>query len=292
MAQYNTGRVTGLKSKSFKKRKGGDDDKDTDKNKEKKGLSVRFSSPSPKPSSSSSSHSRPWNSTSSKKLSSKSQHNSPNLTSTRTASKLQSRIARFEMNKSKSVNNVSDDHISASDDDGMPEFDLKRHYAHKSHQRGTSHYAHKDYKAKYEKKSEQNRELNRTIQEQQFTINNLKKELRKYTKTEYHEYDTPTMEKHYERTIKHKEKEISNLRRRLKLAINDYEKVYGYYKKQLDLFRKNQQKWLNEQKANKKDVTKYVFADDIKRIKIRKNGVRIYFGDGADFVFDDIEVIR
>lgn len=60
----------------------------------------------------------------------------------------------------------------------------------------------------------------------------------------------------------------------------------------MDLFRKNQQKWLNEQKANKKDVTKYVFADDIKRIKIRKTGVRIYFADGADVVFDDIEVIR
>ena len=108
----------------------------------------------------------------------------------------------------------------------MKDFNLKKHYAHKQHQRGTSHYAHKDFKAKYEKKNEQNRELNRTIKSQEQTINNLKRELRKYTKTDYHEYDTPTMEKHYERTIKHKEKEIANLRRRLKLAINDYEKVY------------------------------------------------------------------
>ena len=67
-------------------------------------------------------------------------------------------------------------------------------------------------------------------------------------------------------------------------------KVYGYYKKQLDLFKKNQQKWLDQQKMNQKDVTKYVFADDIKKVKVRKKGLRIYFGDGEDVVFDNIEV--
>ena len=67
-------------------------------------------------------------------------------------------------------------------------------------------------------------------------------------------------------------------------------KVYGYYKKQLDLFKKNQQKWLDQQKMNQKDVTKYVFADDIRKVKVRKKGLRIYFGDGEDVVFDNIEV--
>ena len=297
MAQFNTGRISGFKkAQSFKKRSSAGDTTDSNgNNNNKKGYSVKFTrthaaeEPSPQ--------TRPWASMAKK---SQSTHNSPNMSSVNTRSLgMAARIARFD--KSKSVNNMADEDSS---DDDIPNLNLNltKHRLHNNkngknnksspHQRHSSHYAHKDYKAKYEKKAEQNRQLNRTISDQQFTINNLKKELKKYTKTDYYEYDIPTQEKNYERTIKHKEKEIANLRRRLKLAINDYEKVYQYYKKQLDLFKKNQQKWLDQQKSNNKDVTKYVFADDIRKIKIRKKGVRIYFGDGEDVIFDNIEILR
>eukprot|EP01084_Bolivina_argentea_P319254 553751_1 len=141
----------------------------------------------------------------------------------------------------------------------------------------------------YQQEPDQYLEYQMTITQQQFTIDNLKKELFKYTKTEH--TDIKDTKQQYQRTIKHKDKEIANLRRRLKLAINDYEKVYGYYKKQLDRFKTNQEKWLKQQKSANKDITKYVFADDMKKIKIRKKGIRVYFGDGEDVVFDGIEVL-
>eukprot|EP01084_Bolivina_argentea_P026296 48877_1 len=137
-------------------------------------------------------------------------------------------------------------------------------------------------------------DLNLTIKEQQFMIERLQKELDTFRDT-MPRTTIPTHKSSKSNFItKPKDKEISNLRKKLKLAINDSENIHQHYKKQLDTFKSNQQKWIREQslKSTNKQLTKYVFGDDIKKIQLRKHGVRIYFTDGENCVFDHIEVIK
>ena len=130
--------------------------------------------------------------------------------------------------KSRSANMAHENEFDSSDDDDMEEFNLrsnknkKRTSSKKKRSSAKSHEL-KGVKSNYDRKLE-TMQLNRRISDQNITISNLKKEIKKYKKSEQ-QPDNKGSEEQFHRAIKNKEKEIANLRRRLKLAINDYEKV-------------------------------------------------------------------
>lgn len=138
------------------------------------------------------------------------------------------------------------------------------------------------------------RELLLTINEQKFKIKQYEKEIKKLSKSNNSNNDSLF----YQRKLKRQKKEVFNLKRRLRLAIMDMERAMTYYRKQIDLWKKNQKQWIVKQQEtviNDNYIIKYIWADDITKVRLRKRGkgggLRIWFNDGDQAVFTDIDVI-
>merc|ERR1712154_634101 len=101
-----------------------------------------------------------------------------------------------------------------------------------------------------------------------------------------------------ERLIKQLKREIANLKKRLKLALRDLDKQARYYQQQLKRFKQDQQKWINRQRdVHKKKgvVVKYVFIDDIRKIKVYKKGknrIKIRTRDGGEVIVKDVQIVE
>ena len=103
--------------------------------------------------------------------------------------------------------------------------------------------------------------------------------------------------KDLERRMRNLQKELRVQKRKLKLALLDMEKTAGFYRKEVERFKTRQTKWINEQqlKIKNRKVIKYVFADDITKIQLRKagrgGGIKIWTKDGDEAVFTDVDVV-
>ena len=103
--------------------------------------------------------------------------------------------------------------------------------------------------------------------------------------------------KDLERRMRNLKKELRVQKRKLRLALQDMEKTAGFYRKELEKFKARQTKWIEEQKIHlkKNRVIKYVFADDIKKIQLRKagrgGGIKIWTKEGDEAVFTDVDVV-
>ena len=82
------------------------------------------------------------------------------------------------------------------------------------------------------------------------------------------------------------------------MALRDLDKQARYYNAQLKRFKDDQNKWIRKQRdlaKNKKIVVKYVFIDDIKKIKVYRKGkrkIRVKTRDGGEVVIRDVDVVE
>merc|ERR1739848_222598 len=98
--------------------------------------------------------------------------------------------------------------------------------------------------------------------------------------------------------IKQARRQIYNMKRRLKIAILDLDKQAKYYENQIRRFKLDEQKWIAKQKelSREKDIVlKYVFIDDIDKVKLyteNTSKVRLSTHEGSEVVLKEIEVIN
>merc|ERR1712244_138325 len=98
--------------------------------------------------------------------------------------------------------------------------------------------------------------------------------------------------------IKQLKREIANLKKRLKLALRDLDKQARYYQQQLKRFKQDQQKWITRQRDThdkKGIIVKYVFIDDIRKIKVykkRKNRIKIRTREGGEVIVRDVQIVE
>eukprot|EP00483_Globobulimina_turgida_P001165 UN01167 len=101
-------------------------------------------------------------------------------------------------------------------------------------------------------------------------------------------------------------RENRELRKRLRKLMKELNKRRRWYKRSIKIFKNNQDKWINKQRAawkNKKFIIKYVFLDDIKYIKqyqkprrgrdkiAFKNRVRVKTKGGGETTIKNVEII-
>merc|ERR1712083_33217 len=124
------------------------------------------------------------------------------------------------------------------------------------------------------------RELRKKVSDREATIKQLQRELKKAGKGGKNKGGD-------DRIIKQLKREIANLKKRLKIALRDLDKQARYYQQQLKRFKQDQQKWINRQRdthTKKGIIVKYVFIDDIRKIKVykkRKNRIKIRTREGG-----------
>merc|ERR1712083_408456 len=123
------------------------------------------------------------------------------------------------------------------------------------------------------------RELRKKVSDREATIKQLQRELKKAGKGGKNKGGD-------DRLIKQLKREIANLKKRLKIALRDLDKQ-ARYQQQLKRFKQDQQKWITRQRDThdkKGIIVKYVFIDDIRKIKVykkRKNRIKIRTREGG-----------
>jgi len=105
----------------------------------------------------------------------------------------------------------------------------------------------KKWKQKYDEENKTKRKLQTEVDSLNESIKILKKKIKKKKSGK-----KGGGNQDYERKILNLQKEIRILKRKLRVALLDIEKTANYYKKQLELFKRNQNKWLEDQKKWKK----------------------------------------
>jgi len=141
-----------------------------------------------------------------------------------------------------------------------------------------------------EEKKKQNRDLRKKVNSLEEEIAILKRQLKNAGKGKKPVGD--------DKIIKQLKREIANLKKRLKLALRDLDKQARYYQQQLKRFKQDQQKWINRQRdVHKKKgvVVKYVFIDDIRKIKVYKKGknrIKIRTRDGGEVIVKDVQIVE
>eukprot|EP00486_Rosalina_sp_Unknown_P012863 CAMPEP_0201578218 /NCGR_PEP_ID=MMETSP0190_2-20130828/24999_1 /ASSEMBLY_ACC=CAM_ASM_000263 /TAXON_ID=37353 /ORGANISM="Rosalina sp." /LENGTH=1479 /DNA_ID=CAMNT_0048011165 /DNA_START=92 /DNA_END=4531 /DNA_ORIENTATION=+ len=148
----------------------------------------------------------------------------------------------------------------------------------------------KDCKDQLNKTKKNVRELRKAVDEKDALIKSLQRQVKNAGKGKKPVGD--------DKIIKQLKREIANLKKRLKLALRDLDKQARYYQQQLKRFKQDQQKWINRQRdVHKKKgvVVKYVFIDDIRKIKVYKKGknrIKIRTRDGGEVIVKDVQIVE
>merc|ERR1719474_98905 len=148
-----------------------------------------------------------------------------------------------------------------------------------------------DTKKKLDEEKSTVRELRKKVNEREARIKQLERDVKRAGKG-------GKKGGNEDRIIKQLKREIANLKKRLKIALRDLDKQARYYQQQLKRFKQDQQKWINRQRdthKNKGLLVKYVFIDDIRKIKIykkRKNRIKIRTRDGGEVIVHDVQIVE
>jgi len=147
----------------------------------------------------------------------------------------------------------------------------------------------KETRDKLDKEKKTVRELRKSVNDKEARIKALERQLKKAGKGK--------KEVGNDKVVKQLKREIANLRKRLKLALRDLDKQARYYQQQLRRFKQDQQKWITRQRdvAKKGIVVKYVFIDDIRKIKVYKKGkrrIKIRTRDGGEVIVRDVQIVE